>query len=369
MRKPKIIFAAKGGCDITKPGPARPRAGSALLRRTLIRLTACLLLMGGWPAGAAALSGPAVLDAMLKQMGSAKTVMVRQRVESVAPAPAAAPGSASPWSATPQAVAPSALLGLEAQDSGSDTWERERAPAVEPAATLPPLLSEELIYQLPGGFRAEIRSETIQRIYLEVDGEALLLIDGRRVPAGESWFERFKDLLLFNRRLSLHRHLVREGVDLAVASLGLWQARPVFVLGARFPDAAPAQIWVDKESLLPLRWLWETAGHSATTTASEAARLPAERRRFEIRYDRWQLFGKRHYPLRIAFYENGALVRRLAAEKVVVDAALDAGLMDLEALRQAARPPETDASQQEASEDPAVDEIQEAIDIFKQRYE
>ena len=313
----------------------------------LAYLAAWILLMGGLYAARAALTGPQVLDAMLKQMGSAKTILVRQRVENLAPEPPALPESAPP--APP-------LSDVSAQVPTSST-------------TVPPApLIEALTYQLPGGFRAEIRSETIQRLYLEVDGEALLTVDGRLSPMGGGRFERFKDLLLFTRRLDLHRQMALNGVDVAIASLGLWNGRPVHVLGAYFPDAAPAQIWVDKETLLPVRWLWGTAGGDLEGTPPGGA-SQGKRQYFEIRYDRWQLFGKRRYPLRVQFFENHKLVRTMAAESVVVNADVEAGLMDLEAVRRLALPPLGDPPLAGEENDPAVDEIHEVIDIFKKRFE
>ena len=335
---------------------------------TLWCLAACLLLVGGPPECGATVSGPEVLGAMLKQLGSAKTLTVRQRVESVRPGDSAGLGPP----AGPELVAVPETGG--AGDTASAAFES----GAEVPEALPPVLMEDLTYQLPGGFRAEIRAEAIHRLYLEVGGEALLTIDGHLEPLGGSWFEAYKDLLLFTRRLALHRHLALEGVDLGVSSLGLWEGRPVHVLGARFPDAAPAQIWVDKETLLPLRWLWSQAHEVATSlpeggiTAVDGltgAGLPAEGRRFEIRYDRWQLFGKRRYPLRVQFFENHELVRTLIAEAVVVDQKVETELMDLEAARRLALPPEGDLPHDQGAGDPEVDEIQEAIDIFKKRYE
>jgi hypothetical protein len=316
------------------------------------------------PESGAAFSGPAVLDAMLEQIGPASTILVRQRVESVAPEFEEVPQGAEPFGPiVPEATGP------EVSPSGGVLQGESTVAAVpreEPETVLPPVLTEELIYQLPGGFRAEIRTAAIQRLYLEVDGEALLVVDGRRESIGGGWFEQFKDLFLFTRRLALHRHLANKGVDLAVTSLGLWEADPVFVLGARFPDAAPAQIWVDRETLLPLRWLWQTPANGAVDGVDGA---PEAVRRFEIRFDRWQRFGKRRYPLRVQFFEDYELVRTLFAESIVVDAEVDASLMDLEAVRQTTLPPEEELLEEDAVGDPAVDEIQEAIDIFKKRYE
>jgi hypothetical protein len=376
LPKTDFSLAENRAPDFAKAANRSPEPGQAEKRRPKPALTCwclavCLVLMGAVAEPGAALTGPAVLDTMLKQIGPAKTIVVRQRVESVIPAGLAGSeveaAAVLPPPAAMAAEAAELAPGAEATTTGGDAAVDALAaagPLADAQPAHPPIRTEELIYQLPGGYRAEIRSDAIQRLYLEVGGEALLVIDGRLESQGSGWFERYKDLLLFTRRLALHRHLARKGVDLGVASLGLWEARPVYVLGARFPDAAPAQIWVDKETLLPLRWLWQLPLDGAIDRSDGEAV-----RRFEIRYDRWQLFGKRRYPLRVQFFENHVLVRTLMAENIVVDAEVDAKLMDLEAVRQAALPPEENLAPEEVVGDPAVDEIQEAIDIFKKRYE
>jgi hypothetical protein len=350
----------------------------AVLKPWLLLLSAAVFLVGALPQSADALSGPAVLEAMLEQVGPAKTLEVRQRVESVLTVyETVAPGMAAPGTTAPEVVTPreSASLPNASADSGGplpagEVWPLSGAQTQAPVPRgpgIPPVVAEDLIYQLPGGFRAEIRSEAIHRLYLEVDGEALLLVDGRLDPKGGGWFEDFKDLFLFTRRLQLHRHLAIKGVDLAVTSLGLWEERPVYVLGARFPDAAPSQIWVDKATLLPLRWLWQTA--TDMRRGGDVLGGSGKTQTFEIRYDRWQLFGKRRYPLRVQFYENHELVRTLFAEAVSVNPELEAGLMDMAALRETALPPAEAGSPAKDADDPEVGEIQEAIDIFKKRFE
>jgi hypothetical protein len=361
----------------TDPGSGETRRPG--LKPWLLALLAGLFLLGGPPETAAALSGPEVLKAMLEQIGPAKTIKVRQRVESVLPASELAPETAGPEASIPLASASPSMSSVDASADiskdvsennaltlpGTDAWPPSAQQAntqKPPTPTIPTVVTEALTYQLPGGFRAEIHSEAIDRLYLEVGGEALLLVDGRIVPKGSGWYEDFKDLFLFTRRLALHRHLALKGVDLAVASLGLWEERPVYVLGARFPDAAASQIWVDKETLLPLRWFWQTATGSLSGVSGKM-------QTFEIRYDRWQLFGKRRYPLRVRFFENHELVRTLFAEAVSVNPEVDASLMDLAALRETGLPPAEAESPAKEAGDPEVGEIQEAIDIFKKRFE
>jgi hypothetical protein len=329
-----------------------------------------------------------VLEAMLEQIGPAKTLKVRQRVESVPPVPedalgAAAPGTVGLGAASPETEGASPLEDASPSLSSADTGPLPPGNGAWPPSAqltddakpqvpeIPPVVMEALTYQLPGGFRAEIHTEAIHRLYLEVDGEALLVVDDRIDPKGGGWFEDFKDLFLFTRRLALHRHLAIKGVDLAETSLGLWENQPVYVLGARFPDAAPSQIWVDKETLLPLRWLWQTApdDRPGDSVADASVGAPAGVQSFEIRYDRWQLFGKRRYPLRVRFFENHVLVRTVFAEAVKVNPEVDADLMDLAALRATALPPEEAEVPGEETGDAATDEIQEAIDLFKRRFE
>lgn len=49
--------------------------------------------------------------------------------------------------------------------------------------------------------------------------------------------------------------LARMGVDTEVVSLDRFDGRPVYVLGAGPGDLGRPQLWIDKESYVPVRWL------------------------------------------------------------------------------------------------------------------
>ena len=146
-------------------------------------------------------------------------------------------------------------------------------------------------------FRSDMKSPGSERIFIFNEGKTLTLVDGNSVPGAENRFDFFKDLLLYHSREALVERLVRLGVDVTVSSLGRFEDKIAFVIGARYPDASVSQVWIDRDTFLPIRWIIKGAN-----TASESDTL-------EIRYLVWWKIGKTRYPSRIEFYQDGNLVR------------------------------------------------------------
>ena len=103
-------------------------------------------------------------------------------------------------------------------------------------------------------------------------------------------------LLVHTQPDGLARTLTEQGVDVTVTSLGRFNDRIAFVLGARYPDESVPQLWFDRETLLPLRWLLIRPSEDG---------IPL---RTEIRFFAWQKSGNLQYPQAMACYRDGQLV-------------------------------------------------------------
>jgi hypothetical protein len=151
---------------------------------------------------------------------------------------------------------------------------------------------ETVYFRFPGILRAEMESDQGQRIYLERNGDY-------RIADSQGVSQPFPDPLDLALRLlanpqaaGMGRVLTAVGVDLSVSSLGLFNGRLGFVLGARYPDELAPQVWFDKETLLPFRWL---------IVRSDDSGLP---QRIEIRYFTWQKVGALLYPHTMEGYRH-----------------------------------------------------------------
>ena len=219
----------------------------------------------------------------------------------------------------------------------------------------PTALKEILRFRFPEKFRADIQGENTQRIHV-LNGESVLtIVDGKVEVETETRFDLYKDILLFRYRPLLEKRLARFGVDVSVSSLGRLEEALVYIVGAHYPDISVPQVWVDKKTFLPLRWII-----TRTTGGNHSDSL-------EVRYSQWRRFGDAHYPTRIDFLQGGSLVRHIQVDDVVVNGTFPRGLFDTEYLESVYRPAGTVSTGRIEME--ALNEVQETIEDFGKIFE
>ena len=280
----------------------------AIIRILVIWMVGGAVALNG-PAHAYVLSGPHILELMISKYGKARRLLVTQK---------------------------QTVFTADAQGAGIESRETLR-------------------YVFPESFRSDLRSQTGLRVYVLTKDDALTAIDGRIVNEPEDEFDRYKDILLYHSREILHQKLNWMGVDVAQSSLGRFQDQIAFVIGAQYPDESRSQLWVEKETFRPIRWLMVK-----TTPAGQPAVM-------EIQYQNWQLFASNWYPARITFTENGRLVREISVSGVQVNTNFPSDLFDIEGLKKrflpaapvAAEPPKADG----------MGEIKKTGEVFKNLYE
>ncbi len=293
------------------------------------------------PTLAYVLEGPHILELMVERLGSAESLFVSQklifhRVATEAREAAAAPDV------------------LDSMEDARNTEVMPPIPANEPPPGQSLELDESLRYVFGEAFRSEASSPGSERIYVFSAGRTLTVIDGYIVDDAENRFELYKDVLLYRSREALSERLVQLGVDVSVSSLGRFEGKIAFVVGADYPDESVPQLWVDKETLLPMRWIIQPVDGSGTGA-------------LEVHYLNWWKIGQTRYPSRIEFYQDGELVRECRSINFEEDAQFSAELFDIDYLqtvylRQPPQAEDDQLSEQSSEVQKAIKEFQNLFD-------
>jgi outer membrane lipoprotein-sorting protein len=270
---------------------------------------AVLLLIPAAGAPAYVLQGPHVLELMIQHLGKAQRLLVEQQ----------------------QVI----------HGAGENT---------EPVA-----LTETVRYRFPGGFRSDMRSGDLERIHLVAQGRRLTVMDGQVTAGDDRFVDLYKDLMLFRSRPMLVHRLASLGVETGVSSYGLFEDQVAFVVGARYPDETLPQVWVEKDTFRPLRWI--------VRPAPEAGQPP----QLEIRYRRWARHGNRWYPQQIELIRDGHLARTIQVSRIEVNPTFAAKTFDTGHLRSTYR--STPAAGLQEGEPDRLREVRETIEDFKRLYE
>jgi len=212
-------------------------------------------------------------------------------------------------------------------------------------------LRETLKYSFPEKFRSEIQSENAKRIYVFSLGAALTVIDDKIVSNTETRFDCYKDVFLYRSRILLQNRLSLLGVDTSVSSLGRFQNKTAYVIGAKYPDESVSQIWLNKNTFQPVRWI-------IIDNKSNKDVL-------EIRYGDWKQTHKAWYPMRIEFYHNDILVREIYADKIKINPSFSDELFDIEHLKSVY----LNLGSVEKDNSQGLNDIQKTIKEFKKLYE
>lgn len=317
------------------------------IKKTLIILgSIAFLFFFGSPLKAYVLQGRHVLDLMIEKLGQAESLFVSERLVFYRMA-----------AATDEQDAATGNNTLPPENTAGDD-----APAAQQVETDPEAQGLEtmefestLRYVFSRAFRSDARSPNSERIHITVDGRTLTIIDNDIVPDAANRFDLFKDILLYRSREALAERLFQLGVDVSVTSLGRFEEKIAFVLGAKYPDETVNQLWVDKDTLLPLRLIIRSVYGADNSD------------KVEIRYLVWWKIGEIIYPSKIEFYQDDNLVRLSQAESFEENAMFSEELFDIEYLKMVYPRPPLQPIPPEAAEEPS--EVQKTIDDFKRIFE
>ncbi|MFO7839514.1 MAG: hypothetical protein R6X08_08455 [Desulfosalsimonadaceae bacterium] len=182
-------------------------------------------------------------------------------------------------------------------------------------------VSQRVSCKMPARFRSEIQTEKLSRIYVASEGESLTIVDGKIVSEAGNLAHRYMELFCWPDRDALADHLRFMGMDVALSSYGRCGKEPVYVIGARYPEKSSPQLWVDKDSLLPVRWILTAAENTG------------QQESFAFHFENWQKSSGSLYPGLIQLFKNGSLVRRIEIHSITANPALPSKLFDIAHLK------------------------------------
>jgi outer membrane lipoprotein-sorting protein len=214
---------------------------------------------------------------------------------------------------------------------------------------------ETLRYVFPNVFRSDSISPNASRVHLVSGEKTLTVIDEKIVANDETLFDLYKDILLYRSRESLGKKLTAAGIDTTLTCMGRFQDRIAVVLGSEKSDEQVSQVWVDKETFQPIRWV--LVDDSIDTPGAD----------LEIRYDDWRQVKHTWYPMHVAIYKGGGMVREIRVQAVRVGPSFPKGLMDVESLQM--KYLQSMPKQLDPSVDGELNEIEKTINEFRKRIE
>jgi hypothetical protein len=246
-------------------------------------------------------------------------------------------------------------------------------------------LAEETVhYVFPNTFRLDLTSDDTHSLFLASNGSNLAVVNDKIDPSAESELDLYHFLLLHHHSSGLIHFLEAFGIDTSVRSLGKFQRKVAYVIGAQYPDEDHSQLWIDKETLLPMRWLLVALTQANPTDSNatnkaldsdqtgevpdsdQTTSLP-DLERLEFRLSLWQRFDHLYYPMRLDIFQNGVLTREIRVADVKVNPQFEKALMDID--QQSARYPKVQKNWVEPKQDENIDDIQKTIDDFKKKFE
>jgi hypothetical protein len=319
-----------------------------IFRKKLLAI--CFFVLGACfinsPAPAYVLQGLHLIDLMIEQFGEARSLYVNQEVTFYRD-----PSQTETETDETQD-------GLQGMGSaGVDLPADQKAPLDENVSLEEMLqLDETLRFFFPYAFRSDAKSYDSDRIHVVSGDRSITIVDGNIVPELTNRFDLYKDIFLYRTRDDLSERLLQLGLDVSISSLGRFEGEIAYVLGAVYPDESVSQIWIDRETFLPTRWIIRGNGQSFNADI------------LEVRYLTWWKSGNVRYPSRVEFYQDGKLVRVNQLKSFREGDEFSEDLFDIDYLRSVyPLAPEQPLVPGESEEEPS--EVQKTIDEFRRVFE
>jgi len=218
-------------------------------------------------------------------------------------------------------------------------------------------LEETLYYRYPDRFRGNVDTPSGEQVRVVGPEGAIHVTNGKIIDETENPFDHFKDPLLYKHAELLLERLSQMNVDPDIVSLGRYKDRIAYVIGAKYPDESVPQIWIEKNTFRPIRYVVRGGG-------SKDAGLE------EIEYADYTSLGRdRWYPARILFFRNGRLGRMYVLKTFKVNQDLDDQLFDIAHLKKVYQPIASTQPAPTVTPTSEMDEVEKTIRDFRKTFE
>ncbi len=182
-------------------------------------------------------------------------------------------------------------------------------------------LEETVRIRFPYDLRADATGDGYRRQTVISGRMALLAVNAVLQEGAPPRYTRYHEILMAKPRQALTDHLRMLGIDVTVSSLGRLEDRYCYVVGARYPDETPPQLWVEKDTFHPLRLILPPS-----TRLTDGGPV-------EIRYRNWALMDGIAYPMHIVMRQNHQIMQEIRVDKLQVNPVFTPDVFDITALR------------------------------------
>ena len=219
----------------------------------------------------------------------------------------------------------------------------------------PAQVQETLSYRLPSEFRSDIVTVEMSRIYAFSNYSAVTITNEKTTSIVEDLLEYYKEPLLFRNRQLLGERLAFLGIQTSKVSLGRFGHQICYIIGAMYPDETMPQLWIGKDSFLPVRFLLPDQSD------------PDQEKIVEFRYLSWMKTENIWYPMQVQTYIDEVLIRTAEAASIQVNVTFEDRFFDVNQL-QNIYPPASAAPYEETQTD-ELDDVQQSIEDLKRRFD
>lgn len=180
---------------------------------------------------------------------------------------------------------------------------------------------ETVRYIFSDTFRSDLAYKSNERIHVVSKGEDLTISDQHISNVSEMWPDAYKDILLYRSWKSLEQQLLYRRINISVSSYGRFAGTPAYVVGATYPDETKPQVWFEKDSFHPIRWIVRTREEKGSGDT------------LEIRYEKWTQTDENWYPMHIVFYKNNIRVEEIKVKSITINPSFSKELFNIRRLK------------------------------------
>lgn len=174
-----------------------------------------------------------------------------------------------------------------------------------------------LYLKFPDSLRLDITLSYEKETVIHSNGETLTVVDGNLVSEVPDVRSVLKEFFITRSVDEVIEFLHAKHVNTERMGLGRFNGKIVYIIGAKEWETESPQLWIEKDSFLPLRFIAEERKEDCVFI-------------LEVRYLDYKSIGRAYrYPSVIEFYHDNNLTLRYETENVVVNTSLPDSLFHM----------------------------------------